>query len=233
MPRRKKDIIDVPEEIIDVQENTSPITKDVSEPSGTDKLLLELVTLTKQSIENQNSLSQNMVQMNNNLIQGYQATQKILQEGLAVINAPKKETPPPSPQGNVTNNPEGYYQPTQAPAVSQNNTATVNGQPVPSSVQGNGWGNLPPEVIVGLVDKFLGNQQNAQNNIFSMLGQRMFAEMVTTNMMTNRALIRNMHAKGALTKEEADSHLHLQEGLYAPFIGSMMGNGQPQQPIAK
>lgn len=157
-----------------------------------EKLMVRLIMLQELAITNQNELNKSVLQMNQNLKDGYMST----------VNAIA---------GRVTSPPTGTTG--QAAAANSPSNAAANPQ---SGQNAAVWGDIIRMMLM----------PPQQNNMFTELGQRMFAEMVTTNMLTNRSLIRRMHSMGTVTNEEKQMYEQMQDKMYMPLIGGGIQAGQ-------
>ncbi len=221
-------------EIFESGEEKNEETKDESELSEKEILMLAVQELRAARKENA-ILNEKIHQMNANLVAGYKATEQVLKvnlEPLAQIGRQAQAQQAQQPAGAAQipvqmmggGNGQGFVQ--QQPSGMGNQYYRPNG--------GQMQGNFDPSnamAVMEFLKMFM--QPDPSQSMFAQLGQRMFAEMVTTNMLTQRSMVRRLANNNLLTKEEVDTYEQMQNKLYQPLLGGGQPNGQPsgnQQP---
>lgn len=198
--------------------------KEANETELSEKEILMLVVQELRATRKENAiLNEKIHQMNANLVAGYKATEQVLKvnlEPLAQIGRQAQQSAgaaqmPVQIMGGGDG--QGFVQ--QQPSGMSNRYYRPNGGQIQNNFDPNN-----AMIVMELLKTLM--QPDPSQSMFAQLGQRMFAEMVTTNMLTQRSMVRRLANNNLLTKEEADTYEQMQNKLYQPLLGGGQSNVQ-------
>lgn len=196
------------------------------EEMSTDDLLRKMIT-------GMDDLNNNVKIMNKNLFDGYRQTEKALITTLtplseAMAAAKKQQEQVQQQMGG------GGQQQFQMPAGAFGQqsghfdpfTANRGGgqNPMQQMAMQGGQGN---PMMFYLLDKMF--TPDPSQNLYSMLGQRVFAESIMSNMLMNRAAMKKLREKNLLDEDEYNTFTKAQDQMYNPLMGTKQLGGQDGQ----